>query len=339
MTAVRASAPGKLFLLGEYAVLGGAPALLTAVEQRVVVAATEAKAWRLTATGLSIGTVELGLDGSLPSELSEPATRRLALVDHVRGQVARHFGDPGPALDLLIDSSSFQHGGHKLGLGSSAAVAVALTAALCRARGQELDLNTVFSLADAAHRAAQGGSGSGGDIAASVHGGVIVYSRHDTAMPAVVPVHLPPNVAVFAVSTGTGSSTVELVGRVNDYQLRDPAGYRRDLDLLARLAESTTEALTSSTTFLCLVDDYFHALETLDQNAGAGIVTEKHQEFRTLAAASGAVFKPSGAGGGDLGLVFAKLGSAETLPSAFTEAGALVIPLPTSSDGVRIEPT
>lgn len=337
MTSIRTSAPGKLFLLGEYAVLGGAPALLTAVNQRVIVHAKEATSWTLTAEGIGVDALELGPHGALPVDLSEPVAQRLALVDFVRDHVARSYDSPGPALELRIDSSSFQNDGHKLGLGSSAAVAVALTAALCSARGGELELDTVFSLAEAAHKAAQGGSGSGGDVATSVHGGVMTYSRHGTAMPIVVPVEWPTELTVFAVSTGSGSSTVELVGRVNDYQSRDPGGFRLDLERLARLAESATEALASPATFLTLVDDYFHALESLDHHSGAGIVTPRHHEFRTLAAASGAVFKPSGAGGGDLGLVFAKLGGAETLHSAFTEAGAHVIPLPTSSDGVRVE--
>lgn len=334
MTRVRVSAPGKLFLLGEYAVLDGGPALLMAVDQRAVVTAADAASWRLTTAGIGVNTLQLEADGSLPPGLDEAESRRLALFDEVRTGVDRHFGESGQPLDLVVDSTSFQRNGHKLGLGSSAAVAVALTAALCCSRGNQLEPDTVFRIADAAHRDAQGGFGSGGDVAASVHGGVILYRRDHTPET----VALPSGLCVFAVATGMGSSTVELVGRVAEYQRERPDSYRRDMDTLLTLSESTTAALSSAASVLTLVDDYFHALVALAQHSRAGIVTERHLGLRRLAAASGAVFKPSGAGGGDLGLVFGKLESVDALQSTFTEAGALVIPVPTRSDGVRVEP-
>jgi phosphomevalonate kinase len=331
---VRVSAPGKLFLLGEYAVLECAPALLTAVDRRAVVTATPSTVWSLTTTGIELDTLFLEADGSLPPRLDAPTRSRLGLFDAVRSGVDAHLGERGPRLELTVDSSAFLHDGHKLGLGSSAAVAVALTAALLHVRGHESEPATVFALADAAHRAAQGGSGSGGDVAASVYGGAILYRRNEPPEA----VTLPEGLRVFAVSTGTGSSTVELVGLVDRYRRHSPESYRKDMDALVRLSWSVGEALTTADRLLSLADDYFHALEALSHNSGAGIVTERHREYRELAAASGAVFKSSGAGGGDLGLVFAKLESVDALQSAFTESGALVIPVPNSSDGVRIDP-
>ncbi len=334
MTFVRATAPGKLFLLGEYAALEGAPALIAAVSQRAIVTAAEAEAWQLTATGITVGTVELGPHGALPRALPEEVSRQLTLFDEVRKEVDGHFGGSGAPLRIVADSAAFQHGGNKLGLGSSAAIAVALAATLSKARGHDAEPDTVFRIADAAHRTAQGGTGSGGDIAASVHGGVILY-RRDREREVVA---LPSALTVFAVATGTGSSTTELIGRVAQYQQNEPSSYRRDMESLVQLSESIKDALSTADGTLSLADRYFHAVATLAENSGAPIVTERHLEFRRLAAASGAVFKPSGAGGGDLGLVFGKLESVDALQSTFTEAGALVIPVPTRSDGVRVEP-
>ncbi len=344
-----ATAPGKLFLLGEYAVLHGAPALLLAVDRRAAVIATVggggSPGWRLTARELGIDALPLGEDGALPANLAPETRGPLALFDAVRREVTAHLGElddsPDAGVDILIDTTPFLQDGHKLGLGSSAAVAAALTAALAtalasglsRSRGVELARDELFALADAAHRRAQGGAGSGGDVAASVHGGRILYTRDEP------PVHVgwPDDLDLFAVVTGIGSSTVDLVARVADYGRRDPKGHRRDLDALAGLAATTTMALGDADSFLALADDYFRALETLDLHSGAGIVTERHRELRALAAASGAVFKTTGAGGGDLGLVFAKLEATDELQSAFADAGAAVIPVPHSPDGVRIE--
>lgn len=327
------TAPGKLFLLGEYAVLHGAPALLMAVDRRASVTAAASSGWRLTARELGIGVLPLDESGALPADLDAVTRGRLALFDAVRREVAVHLGEPDAALDIVIDTAPFLQDGHKLGLGSSAAVAAAVTAALARVRGAELTPDELFALADSAHRVVQGGSGSGGDVAASIYGGRILYSRGEPP----VRVGWPEGLELFAVVTGTGSSTVGLVAHVADYGLRDPEGHRRDLDALAGLAATARVVLGDADAFLALADDYFRALETLDRHSDAGIVTDRHRELRALAAASGAVFKTTGAGGGDLGLVFAKLESTDELQSAFAHAGAAVIPVPTSLDGVRIE--
>ncbi|MEO9014351.1 MAG: hypothetical protein ABI275_03425, partial [Terrimesophilobacter sp.] len=225
MTAILTSAPGKLFLLGEYAVLEGAPALLTAVDARVRVRIepAEAGAWRLDAPDLGVGGLTLGADGTLPEVLDAGARKSLRVFDAVRATVlatvrttvhttvhttaAKRSGRASdirpPALAISIDSSDLRAGGHKLGLGSSAAVAVALTAALARAVGLQLDRGEVFDLANAAHRAAQGGAGSGGDVAASTYGGVLRYVRDATPTPLI----WPDGLTMLVVATGTGSST------------------------------------------------------------------------------------------------------------------------------------
>jgi mevalonate kinase len=345
VTDVRVSAPGKLFLLGEYAVLEGAPALVMAVDRRAGVTATASENWRLTASELGVSGLALGPygelpdvalpDGTLPGGL-DPGTRsRLRLVDEVRRRVEALPGVPSPPLDLAIDTSALHADGAKLGLGSSAAVAVALAMALASARGIALGGPELFALAHDAHHAAQGGSGSGGDVAASVFGGLLIFRTGASPTPAA----LPDGLALFAVATGTGSSTIDLVGRVASYREQDPAGARRDLDALAVLAERARTALEDADAFLALADDYFRALESLDAHARAGIVTERHRELRDLASASGAVFKTTGAGGGDLGIVFAKLESTDELESAFTQAGAAVIPVPASHDGARFDGT
>jgi phosphomevalonate kinase len=67
-------------------------------------------------------------------------------------------------------------GGKQLGLGSSAAITVALTAALLAQGGRaDMDRPGLLHLATVAHRQLQGG-GSGSDVAAAVHGGIVAMS-------------------------------------------------------------------------------------------------------------------------------------------------------------------
>lgn len=338
MRAVHATAPGKLFLLGEYAVLDGAPALLTAVDRRVrvTVAGSDSGRWRVSTPGLGTAPVELDATGSPPDDLDDEDRARLRVFAAVRDAVLAAASRVPAALDVTIDSTelfSADVGGHKLGLGSSAAVAVALTAALSRASGLPVGRSAVLKLALSAHRSAQGGTGSGGDVAASAHGGLIQYSRGSASLPLVWPEEL----TIMAVVTGTGSRTTDLVGRVEEYAARDETSYRTDIGRLAGLARQARDALRSPHDFLRLASDYFDALVELDVHARAGIVSERHLRLHSLAAGLGGVFKTSGAGGGDLGLVFGPSGApAETLAAAFAEAGAEVVRLGFGADGFTI---
>lgn len=354
MRPVRYSAPGKLFLLGEYAVLEGAPALVTAVDRRVVVmatigcdapgsecsfaaahlagAASSPTGWRLSAPALGIDDLVIGPHGILREPVDPGLRAKLAVVEGVRSTLEAAGAHLPETVNLAIDSAAFAQDGHKLGLGSSAAVAAALTAALCEASGLSLNRDDTFGLALAAHRSAQGGAGSGADVAASVYGGLISYT--DGAVPR--PLHRPDGLALSVVVTGTGSSTTDLVGLVAGYAGRDPAGYRSDLARLAALAADAADALADPDRFLQLAESYFDALAVLDDHAGAGIITEQHRQLREIVARAGGVFKSTGAGGGDVGLVFSRTGASEDkIADALTAAGVRLVPLDFGAPGVH----
>lgn len=148
-----ASAPGKLILTGEYAVLEGAPALVVAVNRRAI--------------------ARKRVDPHLRPHGTSPFL--IAVADEIAAR--RGATDPATiaAMEIAVDSTQFFDGALKLGLGSSAAVTVAATAL---ALGSA-DPDEVFAIASAAHARAQGPRGtrgSGADIAAAVRGGVIAYS-------------------------------------------------------------------------------------------------------------------------------------------------------------------
>jgi phosphomevalonate kinase len=315
---VEASAPGKLFLLGEYAVLDGAPALLVAVDRRatVTIAPSDDDRWHLSTPGLDLDDLTLEADGSIPAGVDERTRRQLRVFDAVQ-TVVRCSG----ALSIAIDSTAFSAAGYKLGLGSSAAVATALTAALSTAAGSSPSREDIRILATDAHRSAQRGAGSGGDVASSSYGGLVGYVR-DTPPISLV---WPEELEIMAVVTGTGSSTTNLVGKVADYAARDPARYHADIARLAALAHQAQDALCSADDFLRLASDYFDQLVELDAHAGAGIVSEHHQRLHSLAAVLDGVFARRGA-------------SAARLAAAFAGAGAKPVPLSFGANGVTVNP-
>ncbi|HTL34189.1 MAG TPA: hypothetical protein VL326_13760 [Kofleriaceae bacterium] len=152
-----ATAPGKLILTGEYAVLEGAPALVVAVNRRVV--ATRRKAPR----------------GSSPF--------LIAVADVIAAKYGAEHPATRAAMEIVVDSTAFYQGTEKLGLGSSAAVTVAATALALAADQRAIpvvDKVEVLAIATAAHARAQGergARGSGADIAAAVFGGVLAFQR------------------------------------------------------------------------------------------------------------------------------------------------------------------
>lgn len=309
---ITTSAPGKLFLLGEYAVLDGAPALVAAVDRRALVRVRAADAWHLRT------------QPPLPATAPAGGLAGTAVFDAVRAAVAARCDLPPQ--DVTIDTRTFfgpagraptpttGEGTFKLGLGASAAVAAALTGALAAAGGLRLTRAELCELAIAAHREAQGGAGSGADVAAAVYGGLIAF----TAGGGVQPLDWPEDLHAAAVVTGNGADTRRLVSAVKALADTDPESYRRLIRPLADLAERGRDTLVSGETnaFLEIADAYREALAALGQAAGAGIVLPAHERLAALAADAGAVFKPSGAGGGDLGLLFAD--SAAALDRACT---------------------
>jgi len=274
------SAPGKLFLIGEYGVLEGQPAVVAAVDRRVV--------------------------GRLAPDLAPASPLVERAVESVRSYLLGAGGTP-PAGTPELDSSALASGAGKLGLGSSAAVAAAAVGALLDAAGCDLEYSRTlaFTLANRAHRAAQGGRGSGADVAAAVHGGVVCYRRRDGEV-IVQPLDLPTEVELIVFSTGTPSSTVDHVRALEAYGAQQPEPCRTRLTALGDAAAHFIAA--------CVDDDARRAiaaaraansvLAALGQEIGLPIVTPSLAAAATLAEELGGAAKPSGAGGGDVGVAF-----------------------------------
>ena len=171
MSHVHASAPGKAVLSGEYAVLHGAPAICMAVNNRAIVTITRVEEpWHsVSAPGYSSGEGRFVSNGSAPEWLQ--GEDDYPLVD-VAWRALAPDSDVGLAIELDTRAFFDDKSGAKLGLGSSAALTVALTAALMQS-------TAVCDEALRIHREFQAGAGSGVDVAASARRNLL--RRHDHA--------------------------------------------------------------------------------------------------------------------------------------------------------------
>ncbi len=351
---IAASAPGKLVLLGEYAVLEGAPAVAMAVDRRAVAKLTSQPGPRCevfapdvlkTRTPFSIGS------NGLPDWQAAGAdAAKLSLVDEVLRGLADEGLAPaaGSGFELALDTSAFfdtQNAERpKLGLGSSAALTVALAMTFVARAGQADDAASHASWLPrllALHRKFQGGQGSGVDVATSLVGGVIAYQLNDDgATPTARPLTWPAGLHQRFIWSGRSASTPKFLSILRAWRLAHEAEYRTRMDALSSIASAAVEALAASdaTAFLSCAASYANDLRALGLASGVSIYSEEHVAIAAVAAShEGVVYKPCGAGGGDVGVLFAT--DPERLTAAVAQlaaAGFASVPLAVDVTGLRI---
>jgi phosphomevalonate kinase len=328
-----ARAPGKLVLTGEYAVLRGAPALVAAVDRfaevRVALApepgplAVESRAEGEHWLVREIEAEEL-TGGDLGAVLA-------AL------RVASAWAPPlaGRRTEVRVDSSAFLADGKKLGLGRSAATVTAAVAAFLAAAGHR-DREETCEAAIAAHALFQEGRGSGADVAASVRGGVIEF-RRSAGRLAIGARALPPGLDLVVGWTGESMPTDPLLKRfAASAATHEPPA----LGELCASAERAAAAVAAGdvASFTAAVATTAELLERLAHEVGIPIVTPALARLVETARRAGAVAKPSGAGGGDCGIAFARSSAqADAVRAAWRAAGIVPLPLAIAADGVRHE--
>jgi len=209
MSGAVGEAPGKVLLMGEHAVVYGHPAI--AIPLRSVSARAEATFTRNG--GIELFAPDIGEH----ARFGEPASPRLAPLLQVAKSVLELFGEGDQGLRICLNST-IPIG---RGMGSGAAIAVALVRSVCGVLGRKLDGEQISELAMLSEKEYHG-TPSGVDTAVVARDEPIYFVRGKPPQPIVI----GPSVYHFIIAdTGIESATGEVVRDVREAREHDRARY------------------------------------------------------------------------------------------------------------------
>jgi hydroxymethylglutaryl-CoA reductase len=221
-----ASGYGKVILLGEHAVVYGSHALAAAIPLAIQCKASDSD------NGVHVVVPRWGLEVNLNAQ--ENHTHSLySTIDLILDSLK--VRDRGMRLEI------FPHVPRAMGLGGSAALAVAMIRAVARHFKLTISENEVCALAYECEKVAHG-KASGIDNTMATHGGFMLFKRGELkgTMRKVTPAKAIP--LVIGMS-GIESLTATTVGRVAEAAQRSPDLYQRIFNDIDQLALRAVEAV------------------------------------------------------------------------------------------------
>jgi mevalonate kinase len=312
MPAISASAPGKVILFGEHAVVYGRPAIavpVTQVKAKAIITANP----RGKPVEVHIQAPAIGLETTL-DELPD----RDPLGVAIRSTLAELGMGRPPALTVRITSAIPV----AAGLGSGAAVSVAVVRALSAFLGHPLGAERVSALAYEVEKIHHG-TPSGIDNTVVTYGMPVYFVRETPPGGA-----LNARIELFKVQepftlvigdTGVPSPTAITVGHVRRAREEQPLRYEAMFEAVERIVQSAREAIENG---------YTEALGPLmDENQAVlqdiGVSSPELERLVEAARQAGALgAKLSGGGRGGNMIALAPEGRAGKIAQALQEAGA-----------------
>ncbi len=300
---ITVSAPGKLLLMGEHAVVYGRPCIVTAVNARLSVSVEKRRD-----SGVVIDAPQVS-DTKFVSRAIE--TVRARWKEEVSGITVHTKSE---------FSSSF-------GFGSSAAVTVAMVFALREFLGKKGTPGEIFELSYKTTKEVQRG-GSGFDVAAATWGGALYYKNEGEV---VEPMAVPPPPIIIGY-TGVKADTMTIVRDVGKKRDSEPQKVERIFDAIGKLVEEARMHMGEG--------DWERVGKLFDFNQeylrDLGVSSEKLEALILAAKNAGAWgAKLSGAGGSDCMIAITPQDRRQAVEKAIVAAGGEVLRFSLNAEGVR----
>ncbi len=367
---MKASAPGKLLLSGEWAVLEvGNPAIVTAVDKRVwaEIEANEEISVFLDDFNIRDARGDFR-EGKFEwtGALTDDERDRLKFCRGAIEACLNYLGNDyrpfwirswGEMSQLMVDGQM-----KKIGFGSSAASVVAFVGAILRFHGMDITKrdtrNIIYKLSTIAHYFVQGKVGSAFDVAASTYGGVFVYTRFDPKWLAermeagdsvreiveqdwpglsVEELGIPKGFDLLVGWTRDSASTSAMVKDMNVFKQMNREEYERLFRQIAELVREVIPAWKEGERekILELLRKNEEHLRELGEKSRVNIETPSLRKLSEAANQAGGAGKLSGAGGGDCGIAVSfDPRTSERIRDTWKETGLFVVDARMDPQGV-----
>ncbi|MBI2029274.1 mevalonate kinase [Candidatus Gottesmanbacteria bacterium] len=301
---IKVSAPGKLLLFGDHAVVYGYPCIVTAMDTRMYV------------------TVEF-INGN-NDQVIAPQVKETKFVIETLNLFKKKFN-----INSSVKVTTNGDFSHRVGLGSSSAVTVALVEGLSKLFNINLSKGEIFKLSYQIVLNIQK-VGSGFDVAAATYGGIIYYIKGGKKIEKIKSSRLPLVVGY----SGVKADTPTLINKV-----------RQEYNKSRAKLDSLFKQMT------LIVDKASISLKNKDYQQLGLLMTKNHNLLQKLgvstplldkmcksAISNGAWgAKLSGAGGGDCMIALVNEDRKKSVEKAITESGGEIINVKTNAEGVRTE--
>ncbi|KKR48656.1 MAG: Hydroxymethylglutaryl-CoA synthase [Microgenomates group bacterium GW2011_GWC1_41_8] len=310
MNKVVVSAPGKIHLMGEHAVVYGKPALIAAINKRLVATVSASEKF----------------------EIESPEEKKL--IEKAVEVVCNRFKITDPKIHIKI-TSTIPTGRHA---GSSAAVSVATVGALLYFLKKIWNPNLINELAYEVEKF-QHGTPSGGDNSACTFGGFIWFRKELEFLKTIWQLPFQPSkkLAPFhLIDTGRpNENTGEMVALVRTFFNEYKDKGRMLLDQNEQATKDVTIAIKEGNEEL-LTDAIRRGEKTLE---GLGVVSTKVLPLLEDIEKSGGAAKILGGGGknGPVGLVLAYHRDSTKLKKIASKHDKMIYNIILGEEGVRLE--
>ncbi len=319
---VTVSAPGKLMLFGEHAVVYGKPCIVTAVGQRMkaTVELVPNPVFQLSAPDVDIKNYQKPISDLGKGDIPKGAK---FVEIAVKNFLSKHKIKGGIKVKTKSQFSSL------FGFGSSSASTVCIIYALSELSGAKLSNKEIFKLAYKTVLDIQG-KGSGFDVAAAIFGGTLYYILGGKV---IEPLKLS-SIPLIVGYSGVKADTVTLIDEVAKKAKKYPAlmdGIYKSIGNTVEIAQKTVLKKDWGTTGeLMNINQGYLATLGVGSRKLAGMIYGARE-----AGAYGA--KLSGAGGGDCMIALAPPNKVSAVKKAIKAAGGQVINIKTNVEGVKVE--
>ena len=301
-----ASAPGKLILCGEHAVVYALPAIALPVEEVSATATVRPSADG--EPGIVVEMADTGEHWEATARSEQPLARLVSQTFEMLG-----IAHP-PTLRIVLRSTI----PIASGMGSGAALGAALVRALATAVGRPLDAAAVSTLVYESERGFHG-TPSGIDNTVVSLRSPIFFQRRPSGPPLIEPLALRGTLALVIGDTGVRCPTRLMVRQVRERFDADQVMYQRHFDAIGRIVLAVRDVLRHGAIgeLGALLDENHRLLQQIGVSSPE---LERLVGAARNAGASGA--KLSGSGGGGIMVALAPEGRTEAIVAGLKGAGA-----------------